>query len=95
LGRPREQGAEQGLLVVAQQPRPPLSVFVCQGFGLLRAGVGIDPVVDALPRHAEQVGDVRNRPPSGELQDGQGTAVEAGIAGFRQLTLQAAPLPTR
>jgi hypothetical protein len=87
LGRVPEQGPEQDLLVIAPPRRPARPVVVGQGEGVSRAGVGLDPVVDTLPGHAEQPSDVGRRAALVEFQDSQRPAVESGVRGLRELTL--------
>jgi hypothetical protein len=56
-------------------------------------GVGLDPVVDALPGHPEHAGDISGGAALVELQDGQGAPQQAGIQGLLELTPQAVALP--
>jgi hypothetical protein len=51
--------------------------------------------VDALPGHAEHVGDVGHRPAAVVLLDGQRAAVEPHVVGLVELPLQAALLSMR
>jgi hypothetical protein len=93
LRRAPQQRLQQVLVVLIQQrgAAAPLSVF--QGRGLEGLGVEADPLVHGLPRDAEQAGDVRGRAPGVELQDGQGTPIDAGIPGLGELAAKPLALP--
>jgi hypothetical protein len=93
LGRAGEEGLQQVPLVFVQQGRAPTTWLVLQEGRVEGLGVGIDPVVDALPAHAEHTGDVSGGAALVELQDGEGTPKEAGIRGVDELLPEAAPLP--
>jgi hypothetical protein len=93
LGRAGEEGLQQVPLVFIQQWRAPTTRLILQEGGVEGLGVGLDPVVDALPAHAEHTGDVRCGAALVELQDGEGTPKEAGIRGVGELPPEAAPLP--
>src|SRR5438477_425366 len=69
--------------------RAALPAAAHQGGGGRAAGVGGHPVVDALPGHPEQVGDVGRRPRAIEFQDGQGAAQAAGIPGRLEVASKA------
>jgi hypothetical protein len=74
LGREGKQGPQQALVVFVQRRVAASPRLVPQGLGVMALGVGPDPVVDALPGHAEHAGDVSGGAPLVELQDGQGAA---------------------
>ena len=93
LGREGQEGLQQALVVFVQRRVAPPPPLVPQGLGVVALGVGPDPVVDALPGHAEHAGDVSGGAPLVELQDGQGAPQEAGIQGLLELTPQAVTLP--
>ena len=95
LRRVGQQQPQPPLVTRRQQRRPPLPAGVGQGGRVEFVGVGGDPVVDALPGHAEHVGDVGYRPPAVVLQDGQRAAVEAHVVGLVELPPQAAALSGR
>jgi hypothetical protein len=80
-------------VVFVQRPRTSRPLLVPQRLGVMALGVGPDPVVDALPGHAEHTGDVGCGAPLVELQDGQGAPQEARVQGLLQLAPQAASLP--
>jgi hypothetical protein len=76
-----EDRLQELLPLFVQQPMtalPPL-IFERRRIAVLR--VGPDPVVDALPGHAEHAGDVGGGATMLELQDGKGPPIQAGIAG--------------
>jgi hypothetical protein len=93
LGREGEQGLQQALVVLVQRRVSPPPRLVSQVLGVMTLGVGLDPVVDALPAHPEHAGDVSGGAPLVEFQDGQGAPQEAGIQGLLELTTQAVTLP--
>jgi hypothetical protein len=79
LGREGEEGLQQVRVVLIQRRVPSPPRLVPEGLGVMAVGVGLDPVVDTLPGHAEHAGDVRSGTPLVELQDGEGTPQEAGV----------------
>jgi hypothetical protein len=93
LGRDGEDGFQQAHIVLVERRVAAPSRPVPQCLGVVALGVGLDPVVDALPGHAEHAGDVSGGAPLVELQDGQGAPQEAGIQGHLELTPEAVSLP--
>jgi hypothetical protein len=55
----------------------------------------LEPIVDDAPGNAERASDLGDRCPSGDLQDGQGAAVEPGVLGLLQEPLELPSLPRR
>lgn len=93
LGREGQEGLQQMLVVLVQRPMASRPLLVPKRLGVMALGIGPDPVVDALPGHAEHPRDVGRGAPLVELQDGQGAPQEAGVQGFLQLPPEAAALP--
>ena len=81
------------LLVLTQQAVTPPAVAVLERLGVEGLGVGVGPVVDALPGYAEHPGNVGGRAPVVELQDGEGAPQDAGVGGLDELTPEAPSLP--
>jgi hypothetical protein len=92
--RDGEEGLEQVLLIFIQRRVTPPAAFVLEGRGIVVPSIGLDPIVDALPGHAEHAGDVGGGATMVELQDGESPPKQAGIAGLRELTPEAPPLPS-
>ena len=88
----RQEGFQQVLGVLVQRGRAPPALSVLQGGGVAAAAVGLDPVVDALPGDAEEVGNLRHRPPGVEFQDGERPPQEAGVERLGQLAPEALAL---
>jgi hypothetical protein len=80
-------------LVFVQQPGAASPALVRQRGGVAGLLVGLDPVVHALPGHAEQTGDLGGRAALVVFQDGDGAPEEARIPRFRALAPEALPLP--
>jgi hypothetical protein len=93
LGRAGQQGCQQVLLVLVQQRWPTPARLFFQGRGVQGLAVGVDPVVDALPRHPEHAGDVRGGAAVVELQYGEGAPVKGHVTGLLQLPPQTPALP--
>jgi hypothetical protein len=55
----------------------------------------LDPVVDDPPRNAERASDLGDWRALGNLQDGQGAAVEPGVLGLLQEPPELPALPRR
>jgi hypothetical protein len=93
LRRGREQRFEQVLVVLVQQrvTAPPLVVL--KRGGLEGLSVSAHPLVHGLPRDAEHAGDVSGRATEVELQDGQGSPIDAGVWGLGELAPEALALP--
>jgi hypothetical protein len=94
-GRDGEDGLQQMLAGFVQQRVTPLAALILKRRGIVVPRVHLDPVVDALPGHAEHAGDVGGGATLVELQDGKGPSEEAGIPGLRELTPETPPLPGR
>jgi hypothetical protein len=92
LGGEPEEGFEQVLVILVQQRVAAAAGLIRQRRRVEGPGVKLDPVVDALPGHAEHAGDVRRRAPAVELQDRQGAAEEAGVRGLGELAAEVLPL---
>jgi hypothetical protein len=93
LGRGGEESLQQVLLILIQQGRTPPASLILERRGIAVLEVSPDPVIDALSGHSEHASDVDGGATVVELQDGEGTPVEAGIPGLRELTTEAPPLP--
>jgi hypothetical protein len=55
--------------------------------------VSLDPVVDDAGGHSQAAGDSGDGLPLGNLKDGQGAAIHAGVVGVMELPFQPTPLP--
>lgn len=95
LGRGGEEGLQQVLLILIQQGMTSPAWLVLKGRGVAAFAVRPDPVIDALPGHAEHAGDVGSGATVVELQDGEGPPKQAGAVGLRELTTETSPLPGR
>jgi len=93
LRRGREQGLQQVLVVLVQQRGTAPPLLVLERGGLEGLGEGFHPSVDRLPRYAEHAGDVRGGTAKVELQNGQGSPIETGVAGVGKLASEALSLP--
>lgn len=93
LGRACEERCQQMLMVFVQQARTPAAFRVGQRGGVEGLLVGLHPVVNALARDAEHLGDLGGRAARVEFQDRHGTAIEARIARVGALAPQTASLP--
>jgi hypothetical protein len=93
LGRDGQQALQQVLVVLVQQRTAPAASLVAQRRGVEGLGVSLDPVVDALAGHAKHPGDVGGGAATGELQDSEGTAKQAGVTRLGELAPEAPPLP--
>jgi hypothetical protein len=67
LGRDAEESFEQMLVILIQQRAASSAGLLRQGGWVERLRVQFDPVVDALPGHAEHAGDVSRRASAVEL----------------------------
>jgi len=85
--------AEEFAVRLGQQRGPAAAVVVRQDRGIAVAEVGGHPVVDGPPGYAQTPRHRGDGFPRGDFQDGQGTAVEAGVVGGLELLFQTAPLP--
>jgi hypothetical protein len=94
-GRDGEQGLQQVLLILVQRRAAPPASGILEGSGVVVLRVGLDPIIDTLPGHAEHPGDVSGRTTPVEFQDGECPPIQAGIVGLRELTPEAPPLPRR
>jgi hypothetical protein len=92
-GRDGEDSLQQTLSLFVQQRMTALAPLIFERRRIVGPRVDLDPVVDALPGYAEHVGDVSGGATMVEFQDGQGAPIQAGIAGFFELTPEAPPLP--
>jgi hypothetical protein len=88
----QQEGFQQVLGVLVQRGRAPPALGVLQCGGVAAATVGLDPVVDALAGDAEEVRDLRHRPPGVELQDSERPPQEAGVERLGQLAPEALAL---
>jgi hypothetical protein len=93
LGRAAQEFAEQVPVRRGQQAGPPGPVAGGEGVWDVVTAVGRDPVVDGSECDPETAGDGGDGFPLGDLQDRQGTAVHAGVAGGAELPFQVPPLP--
>jgi hypothetical protein len=93
LGRAGQQRLQQVLIVLVQYRPTSPAWFVLQAGGVTGLAIGRDPVVDALPCHAEHAGDVGGSPAVVKLQHGEGTPVEVDVPGLFELAAEALPLP--
>ena len=64
-----------------------------QGDGVMVAEIALDPVVDALPGHAQSRGDPGYRCPPIDLEDRQGPSVDASIPCRSHLASEPPALP--
>jgi hypothetical protein len=67
--------------------------LVVQRRGIVRAGVFLNPQVDALPGHAEDARDVGGGASTVEFENGKGTPEEMSVRGLFELATQAGALP--
>lgn len=81
------------LMVFVQQARTPAAFRVGQLGGVEGLLVGLHPMVNALARDAEHLGDLGGRAARVEFQDRHGTTIEARIARVGALAPQTASLP--
>jgi hypothetical protein len=93
LGRDAEEGFEQMLVILIEQRAASSAGLLRQGGRVERLRVQFDPVVDALPGHAEHAGDVSRRASAVELQDGQGSAEQARVRSLSELAAEPLSLP--
>jgi hypothetical protein len=56
LGRARQEGLQESFVIFTEQPRASAIGSVLERLRVVGLRVGGDPVVDALPGHAEHVG---------------------------------------
>jgi hypothetical protein len=92
-GRDGEDGLQQMLAGFVQQRVTPLAALILKRRGIVVPRVHLDPVVDALPGHAEHAGDVGGGATMVELQDGQDSPIQASISRLRESAPEALPLP--
>jgi hypothetical protein len=93
VGRPLLQGGGEGRLeVLGPEGGTIAPAPVGQGRRVARLAIAVDPVVHADSARAKQPGDFGNGPPSGRLQDGQGTAEEVRVGGASELLFEPVPL---
>jgi hypothetical protein len=88
-----EESFQEVFGIFAQERAMGVTALICQRGRVAGVRVGLDPVVDRLPGHAEHARDVGGRTTMVKLQDGEGTPKEANIFGRRELSPQALPLP--
>jgi hypothetical protein len=88
-----QQRLQEVLGVLFQHREVSVAPTVLQRGRVAGAGVGLDPVVDRLPGHAEHAGDVASGAAVVEFQDGQGPPEEADVLGGRELPPEAVTLP--
>jgi hypothetical protein len=93
LGRDAEEALQQVLLILVQQGAASAATLVTQASRVEGLGVSRDPVVDALPCHAEHASHVSGGAATVELQDGEGTLEQPSITGLAELPSEALPLP--
>jgi hypothetical protein len=85
LGRNAEEGFQQMLVILVQQRAASSAGLLFQGRRFERLRVQFDPVVDALPGHAQHTGDVSRRASAVELQDCQGSAEQSSVRRLNEL----------
>lgn len=93
LGRVGEEVLQQMRLVFVQQGATSPTFLVLKGGGIEILPVGLDPVIDGLPRHAQHAGQVGSGAAVVEFQNGKGAPEETSISGVGKLTPEALPLP--
>jgi hypothetical protein len=93
LGHPVQQGLQPVLIVFIQHRMAAPADVILKDGRITGLAVRPDPVVDALPRHAEHPRDVSRGPPMVKLQDGESAPIEEDIAGLLELTPETLPLP--
>jgi hypothetical protein len=81
LGRPAQEFAEQVPVLRLPEAGTAAACVIGQGLRLVGLGVGVDPVIDTARRHPQGLGDLGDGLAAADLQDRQGPAVQAGIAG--------------
>lgn len=87
LGRAGEEFAEQGAGVLGPQAGAALARLVAKGARIVLPTVVAEPVVDGPACHTEGAGDGGNGFTCADLEDGEGTAVHAGVARLVELPL--------
>jgi hypothetical protein len=93
LGRLLHQGPEEPFRRFGQEARAPATGVVGQRSRGVVASERGGPVVDALPRHAEHLGDLGGGPASVEFQHGQCPAIRTRLGDRLELSEEATALP--
>jgi hypothetical protein len=88
-----KEGSEPVALRLVEQGGPPGAVGVSQGGRGTVTGVGGQPVVDGPRSHPQSARDRADGLTRGDLEDGQGAAVDSGVAGGPHLLVETPPLP--
>lgn len=78
---------------LGQDRRAPASLAVVEHRWVRLAEEGRGPVVDALPGHAEHVGDLGGRPTTVEFQHGEDPPVDASVVRLIELLTESTSLP--
>jgi hypothetical protein len=92
-GRDGEDGLQLPPAVFVQQRATALAALILERRRIVVPRVHLDPVVDALPGHAEHAGDVSGRATIVELRDGEDSPIQARISRLGESAPEALPLP--
>jgi len=93
LRGPAHQRRQEPFGLPGQDGRAPATVQVAEHGRVRFAGEGRGPVVNALPGHAEHLGDLGGGATTVEFQHGQGPPVGAGVGGPIELPAELASFP--
>jgi hypothetical protein len=88
-----QQFVDQVAVGVGEQGRAAGAVAVAQGIRVAVLGVGGDPVVNGARGHPQPASDRGYGIAGGDLEDGQGAAVDPDVVRGPQLLFQPSPLP--
>jgi hypothetical protein len=92
-GRLPQRLPEQGLQVSRPGPGPAAARLVQQGPGVVGGPAGVQPVVHAAAADAEDLRHLGGGAAGVDFEDGQGPAVDRGVARREQLLVQPLSLP--
>ena len=85
--------AEQGLGILRPQAGTARARALAQGLRVMVLPIGLQPVIDTAPGHAESASNFGDGLPLGDFQHRQGSTIKARVLSGLQLAFQTPPLP--